>query len=243
MVSGRAKKQQFDMLHFYSKFVLKMSLLLLFSVSLFFCFSKIKTYFPIKSVRVFGVQHIAQDRLQYALTPLVNKGFFSVDVETIKDRLLQSPWVSKAVVQRVWPGQVLITLIEKKPMARWNSLGLLSSNGELFTPEENTGGLGLPQFVGAEGQHLEMMHYYLKMSALLSTLHFKIKRLELTPEHAWNVTLDNGVKLGLNNKDVLTRMNHFVKVYPKVIGSRMAEVEYIDLRYQNGLAVRWKTIT
>jgi cell division septal protein FtsQ len=41
----------------------------------------------------------------------------------------------------------------------------------------------------------------------------------------------------------LTRLSHFVKVYPKIIGERAAQVEYIDLRYQDGLAIRWKTIT
>jgi cell division septal protein FtsQ len=31
-----------------------------------------------------------------------------------------------------------------------------------------------------------------------------------------------------------------VKVYPKIVGMHESDVEYIDLRYSNGIAVKWK---
>ena len=44
----------------------------------------------------------------------------------------------------------------------------------------------------------------------------------------------------MGHKDVLTRINHFVKVYSQVIGKRSNEIAYVDLRYPNGLAIGWK---
>lgn len=65
--------------------------------------------------------------------------------------------------------------------------------------------------------------------------------LELTPGQTWRLTLDNGIKLRVGHKDVLTRLADFVKVYTKIIRDREHDVDYVDLRYGNGLAVRWKT--
>lgn len=243
MITSRVRKRSSANLNFYGKIVIKLVLFMMFLTLLFFLVAKFKTYFPIHSVRVFGLQHVDQKSMRDSLTPLVSKGFFAIDVESIKDRLFQSPWVSKAVVQRVWPDQVLITVVEKTPAARWNNASLLSASGEIFNPDVSSYPSGLPVFVGADGQHIQMLQYYKKLSGVLAPLHFKITRLELTPERSWNITFDNGMKISVGFKDVLTRMSHFVKVYPKVIGNRVAEVDYVDLRYSNGLAVKWKTVT
>src|SRR5439155_5826843 len=125
----------------------------------------------------------------------------------------------------------------------WNDTSLLSAAGDLFSPSPKTYPKELPQLAGPEGEQILMAQYYSKMNSVLLPLHFKIARLELTPSMAWSITLENGMKLSIGHKDVLTRLNHFVKVYPKIVGDRVAEVEYIDLRYQNGMAVRWKTIS
>jgi cell division protein FtsQ len=52
--------------------------------------------------------------------------------------------------------------------------------------------------------------------------------------------LDNGIFLEAGYKDVLSRLGQLVKVFPKMIGPRIGDVEYIDLRYPNGVAVKWK---
>ena len=198
--------------------------------------------FPIKEVKVIGARHIDHDEVQRILSPFVNKGFFGVEVEAIKDKILQISWVSTASVRRIWPNEVWVTIVEKNPLARWNQNSLLSTAGDLFTPESGVGSTNLPQFSGPEGKQIYMMQYYHRLNSLLSPLHFKVARLELTPTHLWNVTLNNGMKLTIDHKDFLTRFSHFVKVYPKIVGDRAADIEYIDLRYSNGMAVRWKTV-
>lgn len=242
MISTRARKRLNANLNLYVKISVKLLLFTAFLTTIFFLVTKFKTYFPIKAVKVFGVHHVDQSAMQHALTPLVNKGFFAIDVEIIKDRLLQSPWVSKAIVQRVWPDQVLVTVVEKTPVAKWNNASLLSSSGEIFNPDVKSYPSGLPSLTGPEGQQLLVLKHYKKLNSVLASLHFKITRLELTPDSSWSLVLDNGMKMNVGHKDILTRMSHFVKVYPKIIGDRIADVDYIDLRYSNGLAVRWKTI-
>lgn len=197
--------------------------------------------FPIHYVKVYGVRNVDRQEVEKLIMPLVKRGFFSLDVEGVKDRLLQLPWVSQTIVRRVWPNQVIIAISEKKPVARWNESSLLSLSGELFQPAVNTIPNDLPQLKGPEGEHIQMMQYYERVNQILTPLHTKISCLELTPDMVWILSLNNGIKMTIGYKEILTRLQHFVKVYPKIIGNRIEQVEYVDLRYSNGLAVRWKT--
>lgn len=228
------------------KFLWKLALKLL-SFILFLCVVsytfnhlKVSHYFPIKEVKIAGLEHIDHQEVQQLLLPLVKKGFFAVDVELIKERLMHFSWISEAYVRRIWPNQIVIQVIEKKPIARWNQVGLLTTSGEIFSPAKDINPQELPVFVGPEGEHMQMLSYYHNMNTLLTPLQFKITKLELTPSLSWQITLSNGIKLNMGYKDVLTRIGHFVKVYPKIVGDRSNDVDYVDLRYANGFAVRWK---
>lgn len=201
---------------------------------------KLSSYFPIKQVRVYGADHVDHQELQNLLLPLVNHGFFAIDVDDIRDRLRQLSWVANVYVKRAWPDEVDVLLREKRPVASWNDETLLSDNGELFSPEQETYPSNLPRLVGPEGRQIIMLDNFLQINRLLNPLHVKISYLELSAYDSWKLTLDNGIVLQVGYKDILTRIEHFVKVYPKIVGARFAEVEYIDLRYSNGLAVRWK---
>lgn len=196
--------------------------------------------FPIKTVKVYGVNRVSQTEVHDVLFPLVNHGFFSINVEAIRDRLLQMPWVSDLHVRRIWPDQVEVTVMEKKPIASWNTGSLLSDNGELFSPRRDSIPQALPKFVGPAGQHVTMLQHYNHINQLLLPLHASVSYLELTPYLTWKLKLDNGIIMQMGHRDVLTRLSHFVKVYPKIVGTRAADVDYIDLRYPNGVAVRWK---
>jgi cell division protein FtsQ len=222
--------------------VLKVSLLGILIISSLYAINQIKfsQYFPITSVQIYGVNRLDREEIQSILLPLVNHGFFSVNVEHIHERLAQIPWVSNTFVRRNWPDQITITVLERVPIAKWNDQGLLSDAGELFSPNQKSYPERLAKFIGPDGQHIYMLQYFYEMNRLLKPLHARIASLELTPYSTWKVMLSNGITLQMGHKDVLTRLSHFVKVYPKIVGDREADVEYVDLRYSNGVAIRWK---
>lgn len=199
--------------------------------------------FPIRKVIVYGVNHVDQEEIKTVITPLVNTGYFNINIDTIRDRLTHIPWVAEITVRRDWPDQILITMIEKNPIAKWNGSQLLSGNGEIFLPKVSRDSEELPNFFGPEGKQMIMLQYFDDINRILQPLHAKISYLELTPYSTWKLTLNNGIRLQMGNKDILTRLGQFVKVYPKIVGERLLDIDYIDLRYSNGVAVRWKTST
>jgi cell division protein FtsQ len=226
----------------YLSQIFKFSFLAIPVISIVFALNHLRLadYFPIKTVKVYGLNRLNQQEVRDSLFPLVNRGFFTINVDRIRDRLRQMPWVSDLYVRRVWPDQIVITLAEKKPVARWNDDVLLSEGGELFSPKQETWPEDLPRFFGPVGQQIFMLRNFDDMNRLLLPLHAKISYLELTSFLTWKLTLNNGITMQIGHKDILTRLNQFVKVYPKIIGSRATDVDYIDLRYSNGAAIRWK---
>lgn len=220
----------------------KLSLLGVIVLVLIFALNQIKFshYFPIKTVRVFGADHVDHEAFKDMLSPLAKTGFFNVKVEMIRDRLLELPWVSHIVVRRIWPDEINIMVKEKEAVAAWNGQSLISSTGELFFPDVASFPRDLPQFIGPPGQQLAMLETLKEIDQRLQPLQVKVSCLELSPYQSYRVTLDNGIVLRLGDKDILTRIDHFVKVYAKIIGKSAYDVESVDLRYPNGIAVRWK---
>lgn len=226
----------------YLSYAVKLLLLALIAAIFIFFLNptQLSRYFPIKTVHIYGAHHTQSDEIKALLQPLKRHGFFTLDIEYIRDRLLQMPWVADIFVKRNWPDEVSITVIERKAMAKWNTQSLLSDAGELFAPEPKTYPADLPQFVGPQGSQMMMLNYFREMNKVLLPLKGKIIYLEVTPYLVWNLKLDNGINLKMGHKDVLTRLTQFVRVYPKIIGARSKDVDYVDLRYPNGMAVRWK---
>jgi cell division protein FtsQ len=212
--------------------VFKLFLVGIFVVSFVYLFNqfRLSQYFPINTVRVYGVKHLDRVEVQELLTPLVSRGFFGVNVEFMRERLLPLPWVADIIVRRSWPDQVDIIIKEKNAVARFNHEHLLSDNGEIFSPDMDTISGALPQFVGPPGQQVAMLRYFKQINRLLIPLHVKIVFFELTPYFSWNLILDNGIALKLGHKDILTRLDQFVKVYPKIVRDKEIKVDYIDLR-------------
>lgn len=241
-VMNRKEHEPQGMWH-YSLVLLKWLLVLaaITSVVLLISHFKISRHFPIKTVRVYGLNRLSQHEVAETLQPLVSRGFFAINVDRIRERLLVEPWVADIAVRRKWPDQVEVTVAERQPIARWSADTLLSDAGDLFTPHIGKLPEGLPTFLGPDGQQILMLNYFNEMNRLLKPLHAKISYLELTPYLTWKMRLDNGISIQMGHSDVLTRLGHFVAVYPKIVGENANDVDSIDLRYSNGVAVRWKT--
>lgn len=240
---GSRSGKQARLTHYLERSV-KLVLLSGLIISIFFIFNQFKwsNYFPIKTVRIYGLHRVDQQEVKNLLLPLVDHDFFSINVEYMRDRLLQMPWVADILVRRNWPDQVEVTVVERHAVAKWNGEYLLSEMGDIFSPKPDTYPRELPEFIGPSGKQMLMLQYFNEMNRVLTPLHAKISYLELTPYLTWKLGLDNGMMLQIGHKDILTRLGHFVKVYPKIIGGRASDVEYVDLRYPNGVAIRWKTV-
>jgi len=111
---------------------------------------------------------------------------------------------------------------------------LLNQQGEVFAAKSEQ---VLPSFTGQEGTAAEVTQYYAQFSHQLAALDLQVTRLDLSPRHAWQLRLSNGMVLELGREDMQQRLARFVEVYPYSLATMQGKVKYVDLRYRNGFAV------
>lgn len=199
-------------------------------------------YFPINVVKVnANYQHVTRPQLKSIITPFVASGFFSIDIYALKDRLESLPWVEEVTISRRWPDIVDIRLIEQQAVARWGSRGVLNPNGLVFFPALATISSELPMLDGPKGYEKRLLQEYRIMSHILNGRGLYITELDMADRWAWAVHLSNGVTLLLGREKKIARLRRFLDVYQTVFGDKFNRVEVVDLRYSNGMAVRWKT--
>ncbi|MBI3228657.1 MAG: cell division protein FtsQ, partial [Burkholderiales bacterium] len=130
-------------------------------------------------------------------------------------------------------------------MGIWGDKGqLLSTKGEIFTAnlaeaEENG---DLPEFSGPSGSEKEVLARFAQFQSWFSTAQLKPESVQLSSRYAWSVKLDNGMNVELGreqDKDTLkVRVQRFISVYPQLITRLKDQIDSVDLRYPNGLALK-----
>lgn len=178
--------------------------------------------------------HGNQQAIDDVLQTFVGQSLFDLRLAKIKQAVEQDPWVYSASVQLLWPTTVEVSIVEQQPVARWNENYLISSRAQVFGPVPEK--LNLPLLEGPQASAERVVAEYLTFRQLFEPLSLGIRRLELAKRGAWTVQLDNGLVVYLGANNTTARMQR-VKRWWQVAGNSEKSVEYIDARYDNGLAI------
>lgn len=197
--------------------------------------------FPIKTVQVEGaMNHVTAEALRKTLADAARGGFLQVNVAAMRQAAERLPWVQSVRIRRMWPDALHVYIVEHQALARWAQQGLLSSTAAVFAPPLASYPPALPILQGPEGTQAMVLANYQGMSKTIAPLGLHIAELHLDERRSWRVTLDNGVVLVLGRDASDAHLHRFVRVYPTLRYAREGDVRQIDLRYHNGLAVRWQ---
>lgn len=164
----------------------------------------------------------------------------TLNVSALQERVEDEPWVRRAAVKLAWPGVVKIDIQEEVPVARWGNKGLLNQQGDIFWPELKEEYRGLPKLSGPARDTAQVMTRFHELNQLLRQAGLTIEALHLEARGAWQLTLDNGIRVVVGRQDAEARLTRFLKVYQAQLADRAADIEQVDIRYSNGIAVRWR---
>lgn len=185
------------------------------------------------------LKKISAQEVHQVVQPLAQGGFFNVDVKSITEAVAALPWVDRVTVRRVWPDTLQVTVIEQQPLARWFDGGLVNVRGERFAPDPASYPEGLPELIGPETTVAQMATLFQGVAAPLQNVGVSVKRMTLTPRRAWELELNNGIRVVLGRADAEMRLQRLVRFYPE-LAARADNVQQIDMRYTNGFAVKWR---
>lgn len=192
--------------------------------------------FPLRAVHLVAAPKYVQSADIEAVVKQNLRGtFFTIDLARARRGFEAVPWVRKADVRRQWPDRIEVRLEEHEPLARWGTLALVNVQGEIFeAPYDGK----LPVFNGPAGAAKEMAIQYAYFRKSLAPLGREPVQVNVSPRRAWSLRIDTGTTLELGRNDLENRLARFVQNYERAAQYLGRRVDYIDLRYRNGFAVR-----
>jgi cell division protein FtsQ len=194
--------------------------------------------FPISKVELKQQQFTDALGVYEVLRSIDDRGFFTMDMEQVEERLVELPWIKAVQLRKVWPETMQVTVVEHEPMAYWGDSGVVSIDGEVFYPTT----LPKSDWVQLEGPDVmakdltELLKLYQEQ---LLQKNMMIEQMKLSQRGAINLVLADGLEVRLGNVHVEERIERFLQYIDSVKQQKEATLAYVDLRYQNGMAARW----
>lgn len=199
---------------------------------------------PVTSIAIAGeMPYTTRVDIEGALEKVNLGNFFNLDVNDVQRKVAKLPWVYSVSVRKKWPDELKIYVVDQKPIAHWNGDFLINANGKAFQADVQRLAKKLPAFYGPEGSEQLALDNFKNLNKLLDFSQLAIDELVLTERFAWQLILNDGVTINLGRDNRVERIQRFMDVYPEIKLNKKPgqQVDYVDLRYDTGLAVGWKT--
>ncbi len=180
-------------------------------------------------------------------------GFFTQDLERIKEAVERLTWVKSVTVTRLWPDAVNVTVSRLEPVARWEDGRLVSAEGAVYVPlvEDTEKTDSLPLIVADTTMFAkDAVKFLPKFSETAKKVNGVVKSIAISYRGSWAVTLqtpkENTLRIELgratSSEVLFDRLGLVLENYSRVCETLAACPQFIDARYENAFAVRWPQV-
>jgi cell division protein FtsQ len=189
----------------------------------------------------------------------IEGGLLSADLGSIRAAIMRLSWPRRVAIRRAWPGSLEIRVEKPMVVARWQD-AYMSSDGQIVRlPGVRT---DLPVFDCRISEPRLAMEIFHRLSEASSAHGLAISAVEESALGEWTLTLQPEVETGreiaslgapadaeplgefdlaLGASMLTERLERFLVVYDQALAARSGEIDRVDARYDNGVAVSWIT--
>ncbi|RZT41045.1 cell division protein FtsQ/DivIB [Cupriavidus agavae] len=208
------------------------------------------THVELTSMEGGPLRHVNAPSVRANALGKLSGNFFTLDLNAARQAFESVPWVRHASVRREWPNGLAVQVEEHEALGTWGGADtgrLINTYGEVFVAntaeaEEDAQLLALDGPPDSEedvvGKLEIMREWFRPMKA-------EPLSVALSGRYAWRARLSNGlvVEFGREqNEDdraaMEARVKRFVASWPQLTEQWGKQIEYADLRYPNGFAIR-----
>jgi cell division protein FtsQ len=192
--------------------------------------------FSLRQLHVTGeARHVTRPQVEAIVQNELQGTFFTMNMPRMRAAFEKLPWVREVSLRRRWPARLEVQVVEHVPLARWGNTALVNTHGEVFAAAYDG---KLPIFNGPSGTSKEIAIQYDFFRRQLAAINAVPVMVQVTARRAWQVRLENGPTLELGRDDVEARLARYIRVHDRSIATLNRRIDYVDLRYANGFAVR-----
>lgn len=193
---------------------------------------------PVRTLQlVSDAGKVREDELHRLLQAELGANFLRLPIATVCERLEAHPWIERAVVRKRWPDRLVISLDERRPVARWGSRQLVDAGGVRY-PADTTPFVHLPLIHGPDGEESAMLSRFEDVDRRLSRLGLRPAALLQSERRSWHIETSDGLLLELGREQFEHRLTRFERVWPQILAPAREGIEVVDLRYANGFTVK-----
>ncbi len=193
----------------------------------------------IRQVQLQGdLRYLDADSLTRDLSIRFNGNYLDTTLGQVISEVESHPWIAGASARRVWPDTLLIEITEQRPVAIYNDTQYLGLSGDLFEPPKPVNE-PLPRLYGALSETMQVYSHYGVFSDRLSDFS-KVISVSRGHDMGWQITLANGIGVQLGRDDILGRLSRARDVLNRLDDEKLAKLQEIDARYDNGVALAWR---
>jgi cell division protein FtsQ len=159
--------------------------------------------FRITTVAINGRRQLSQDEILAIGGVNGRSSLLFLDAAGVRDRLKANPWISDATVQKLYPGELRIDIVERSAFALWQQDGRLSviaDDGAVLEPYVSRRFLSLPLVVGKGAE--TRARDFLALLARYPQVNSVIKAAIFVGERRWNLRLKDGLDIRLPENEV-----------------------------------------
>lgn len=204
---------------------------------------------PLSQLVLTGERHYTRDDdIRQAILALGTPGtFMTQDVNIIQQQIERLPWIKQVSVRKQWPDELKIHLMEYEPVARWNGQSLIDNAGNVFSVPVQRMGVQFDQLMQLSGppeSQMLVLKEAREMEQLLMSNDLTLRAAAMTARHSWKLVLGNGLEINTGRKNRTQRLQRFIVLYPVLRQQEQQtdkQISYVDLRYDSGAAVGWKS--
>jgi cell division protein FtsQ len=208
--------------------------------------------FRIDTIRVEGNQRLDEKTLVALSDVQPGMSTFSLDLDLIGRKIAENSWVEEARIQRIFPRQISIRIVEREPLAIINLgyLYYLDENGAIFKLLDAGDSLDYPVITGFNAPQLELGRHkdraqLLKIVGLIEELQsrsqfglHKVSEIHKETGGGLSVyTLDSGVRIRLGTEKYHEKLDRLERIYA-LLKPKMKMLDYIDLNVDEKVIVR-----
>ncbi len=183
--------------------------------------------------------HVSAEQVRATVETHLAKGFFAVNLSDVQDAVARLPWVEKVEARKQWPDTLSLTVYERQPFARWGDTRLIDRSGALFEVPGTDSMQGMPQLSGPDARLADVIAFHADCLREFSGSGLSVQAVDLSTRGSWRVTLASGALIEIGRDDAAMRLHRFLAVWPMLVAANTGPPVYVDLRYENGFAMRW----
>jgi cell division protein FtsQ len=192
----------------------------------------------VTGVRLTGNRLMSHDQILDVAGVRPDTSVLFFDADLARERLKANSWLSDATVQKLYPDQILISVVEREPFALWQRDGrihVIAADGKVIVDHLDARFQHLPLIVGkgAEERAREIVGLLNDHPDVAKS----VRAAVLVAERRWTLVLKNGIDVRLPDTDLDRAMVDLAKLdAERRIMTR--DVAVIDMRVPDRVSVR-----